>query len=85
MPLYFDVKELFLRLKHNIKHIKKLFLSNAINDDRIVVEVFLINHEECELNVKSDFVAKRCPKVGVTTCWEMLSQGFGFVLEELMN
>ena len=42
------------------------FSSNAIDDDRTVVEVFLINHGECELNLRSDFVSGRCPEAALT-------------------
>ncbi|KAL4652991.1 hypothetical protein ACB092_01G269700 [Castanea dentata] len=42
------------------------FSSNAIDDDRTVVEVFLINHGECELNLRPDIVSGRCPEAALT-------------------
>ena len=42
------------------------YSSNAIDDDRTVVEVFLINHGECELNLRPDFVSGRCPEAALT-------------------
>ena len=58
---------------HIVKHhsmppmvFSKSFSSNAIDDDRIVVEVFLINHGECELNLRLDFVFEWCLEAALT-------------------
>ncbi|KAF5479256.1 hypothetical protein F2P56_000092 [Juglans regia] len=41
--------------------------SDAIlEDDRTVVEVFLISHGECELNLSPDLVGGRCPEASLT-------------------
>lgn len=42
------------------------FSSSSIDDDRVVMEVFLISHGECELNLRSDLVGGRCPEAGLT-------------------
>lgn len=41
--------------------------SDAIfDDDRTVLEVFLISHGECELNLRPDLVGGRCPDAELT-------------------
>ncbi|XP_022983585.1 uncharacterized protein LOC111482146 [Cucurbita maxima] len=42
------------------------FSSSSIDDDRVVMEVFLISHGECELNLRSDLVGGRCPEAALT-------------------
>lgn len=42
------------------------FSSNAIDDDRMVMEVYLISHGECELILRPDLVSGRCPDAALT-------------------
>ncbi|XP_022989653.1 uncharacterized protein LOC111486673 [Cucurbita maxima] len=42
------------------------FSSSSIDDDRVVMEVFLISHGEYELNLRSDLVGGRCPEAALT-------------------
>lgn len=42
------------------------YSSNGMDDDGVVMEVYLINHGECELNLRPDLVAGRCPDAGLT-------------------
>ena len=58
---------------HIVKHhsippvvFSRSFSSNVIDDDWMVVEVFLINHGECELNLRPDFVSGQCPEAALT-------------------
>ncbi|KAK9272964.1 hypothetical protein L1049_003344 [Liquidambar formosana] len=40
--------------------------ANAFDDERVVTEVYLINHGESELNLRPDLVAGRCPGAALT-------------------
>lgn len=42
------------------------FSANAFHDDQTVTEVFLINHGECELNLRPDLIWGRCPEAALT-------------------
>lgn len=42
------------------------FSSGGLEEDRMVVEVLLISHGECEMNLRPDLVAGRCPEAGLT-------------------
>ena len=61
------------------------FLSNVIDDDRTVVEVFLINHGECELNLRPDFVFERCPEATLTVAGKRQARVKGKLVEERRN
>uniref|UniRef100_A0A7N0UDR2 Phosphoglycerate mutase n=1 Tax=Kalanchoe fedtschenkoi TaxID=63787 RepID=A0A7N0UDR2_KALFE len=37
-----------------------------MEDESVAMEVYLINHGECELNLRPDLVAGRCPDAGLT-------------------
>lgn len=41
-------------------------IGGAIDDDRAVMEVFLISHGECELNLRPDLVGGRCHEAALT-------------------
>ena len=56
-----------------------------IDDDRTVVEVFLINHGECELNLRPDFVSGRCPKTALTVAKKRQARVKGGLVEERGN
>ena len=61
------------------------FSSNAIDDDRTVVEVFLINHGECELNLRPDFVSERCPEATLMVARKRQARVKGKLVEERRN
>lgn len=42
------------------------FSSNAMDEDRMGLEVFLISHGECQLTLRPDLVAGRCPDAALT-------------------
>ena len=56
-----------------------------IDDDRTVVEVFLINHGECELNLRPDFVSERCPKTALTVAKKRQARVKGGLVEDRGN
>ncbi|XP_062105346.1 uncharacterized protein LOC133816990 [Humulus lupulus] len=43
------------------------FSSNAMDEDRVMFEVFLISHGECQLSLRPDLVGGRCPEAALTT------------------
>uniref|UniRef100_A0A803QKZ1 Uncharacterized protein n=1 Tax=Cannabis sativa TaxID=3483 RepID=A0A803QKZ1_CANSA len=43
------------------------FSSNAMEEDRVMFEVFLISHGECQLSLRPDLVGGRCPEAALTT------------------
>ena len=61
------------------------FLSNVIDDDRTVVEVFLMNHGECELNLRPDFVFEWCPEAALTIARKRQAKVKGGLVEERGN
>ncbi|XP_057982588.1 uncharacterized protein LOC131167736 [Malania oleifera] len=43
------------------------FSLDTLDDDRTVTEVFLISHGECEMSLRPDLVAGRCPETALTS------------------
>ncbi|GFY94883.1 phosphoglycerate mutase family protein [Actinidia rufa] len=44
----------------------RTFSSDAINEDRMVTDVFLISHGDWHMNLRPDLVAGRCPEAALT-------------------
>ena len=61
------------------------FSSNAIDNDRTIMEVFLINHGECKLNLRPDFVFEWCPEAALTIARKRQAKVKGGLVEERGN
>lgn len=56
------------------------FSSNAMDDDRTVIEVILVSHGECELNLRPDLVGGRCPDAALTASGKRQSRALAVLL-----